>query len=192
VRLIRTAFVLLAFFCYSSASNANGIDLRLSSDAAELTFLSESSTFGYGGADIGFGVFFDDNDNLILNGNIIVSGSGLGNLPGLNFGVGIKAYAGTIDIIPSQTGGAVAIGVTGRYVIPGVVPMAVMVEAYVAPSVSSLADFDGVSEFRVGLEVEVTPSARAYVGYRDFEVDTNIKSGLKVDDAIHFGVRFSY
>ena len=191
MRLIRTAFALLAFFCYSSASNANGIDLRLSSDAAELTFLSESSTFGYGGADIGFGIFFDDDDNLILNGSIIVSGSGLGNLPGLNFGIGIKAYAGSIDVI-NQTGGAVAIGATGRYVIPGSVPTAILVEAYIAPSVSSLADFDGISEFRVGLEIEVTPSARAYIGYRDYEVDTNVAAGLKVDDAIHFGVRFSY
>lgn len=187
----KVLLVVLALFPFSNAV-ANGIDLRLSSDAAEFTLLTESSSFGYGGADVGIGVFFDDNDNVIVNGSIIVSGTGLGNLPGLNFGVGVKAYVGTLDLI-DETGGALAIGATGRYVFPGPTPMAVLVEAFVAPSVSSLADFEGVTEFRVGLEIEVTPSARAYIGYRDFEVDTDlISAGITLDDEIHFGVRFSY
>lgn len=182
--------VLLVMTPFSNAM-ANGIDFRVGGDAAELTFLSESSTFGYGGADIGVGVFFDDADNLIVSGSIIVSGNSLGNVQGLNFGVGVKAFAGSIDLL-SDTGAAIALGVAGRYVFPGPTPLAIMFEAYAAPSVSSLADFDGIAEYRAAFEMEVTPSARAYVGYRNMELDTNTAAGIQLDDDLHFGVRFSF
>lgn len=185
--------VLLIALVLSPFSNvmANGLDLRLSSDAAELTLLTDSSTFGYGGADVGVGAFFDDDDNVLFNGSIIVSGSSVGNIKALYFGVGVKAYIGTIDAV-NDTGAALAIGASGRYVFPGITPLAVLAEAFVAPSVSNLGDFDGVSEFRVGLEVEVTPSARAYIGYRNLDVDSNTGPEFELDNSIHFGVRFSY
>jgi len=185
--------VLLIVLVLSPFSNvaANGLDLRLSKDAAELTLLTDSSTFGYGGADVGVGVILDDNDNVIFNGSIIVSGSSVGEIKALHFGVGVKAYVGRIDVV-NDTGGALSIGATGRYVFPGTTPLAILVEAFVAPSVSSLGDFDGVSEFRFGVEAEVTPSARAYIGYRNLDVDTNAGPEFEIDNAINFGVRFSY
>ena len=170
---------------------ANGIDFRAGSDAADFTFLTESSSFGYGGADVGIGVFFDDSDNLIANSSILVSGSSLADIQALQFGIGVKAYLGTIDVI-NQTGAALAIGATGRFTFPGPTPLAVVAEAFVAPSVSSLGDFDGLSEFRIALEIEVTPSARAYVGYRDFDLEIGSGIEIRLDDAVHFGVRFSF
>lgn len=191
--MFNKAFLVLVFLFPLSVVNANGIDFRLSSDTAELTFLSEASTFGYGGADIGFGGIVDDNSNFLIHASILVSGSGAADIQALQFGVGVKAYAGSIDLGPTdETGGALAIGAKGRYVFPGPTPLAVLVEAYIAPSVASFGDFDGVTEVRAGLEMEVTPSARAYVGYRILDIDTNVISGIELDDSIHFGVRFSY
>ena len=190
IMLKKVLLITSALFSFSNVS-ANGLDLRLSSDAAELTLLTDSSTFGYGGADVGVGIVFDDNDNVIFNSSIVVSGSSVGNIKALHFGVGVKAYAGTLDVV-NDTGGALAIGAVGRYVFPGVTPLAILVEAFVAPSVSSLGDFDGITEFRVGLEAEVTPSARAYVGYRNFDVDTSAGLEFEIDDTVNFGVRFSF
>jgi len=81
-----------------------------------------------------------------------------------------------------------------RYVFPANTPLAILGEAFVAPSVTSFSNFDGISEYRVALELEVTPSARAYVGYRQLKVDLSNGTGpkYKLDDRAHVGVRFSF
>jgi len=125
--------------------------------------------------------------------------SGDGDVRGLHFGVGAKFYTGIIDFpspIDNQTGGALAIGGQVRYVFPGSTPFAILVEAFGAPDVTSFSDFKGLIEFRVALEMEITPSARAYIGYRTLEVE--MPGGLvdgddvELDDKGHIGVRFSF
>lgn len=178
---------------------ASGIDMRIGSKTAEFVYLTESATFGYGGADMGFGAFINEDDTVMGSGSILVSGSGDGDVRGLHFGVGAKVYAGIIDF-PSPTenqgGGAVAIGGQVRYVFPGKTPLAILVEGFGAPDVTSASDFKGVKEIRFALELEVTPSARAYVGYRSLKVELSngiVKDDeIELDDAGHIGVRFSF
>lgn len=191
-RMFYRTIVLLAGLLASSMTYANGVDFRISSETAELTLLSEASTFGYGGADIGIGVFIDEIDDVIASGSMLVSGTSTGDVRAMQFGVGVKAFLGSIDA-SNETGGALAIGIRGRYVFPGQNPLAVVAEAFVAPGVTSLVDFQGVTEMRLGIEMEVSPSARAYVGYHALDIETE-KSlvDLTLDDTVHFGVRFSY
>jgi hypothetical protein len=197
--LRKTIIIILATFTFSNAS-ASGIDLRLGSETAELVYLTESATFGYGGADMGFGVFINEDDTLIGSGSILVSGSGDGDVRGLHFGVGAKVYAGIIDFpspLDNQSGGSLAIGGQIRYVFPGRTPLAILAEGFGAPDVTSASDFKGLREFRIALEMEITPSARAYIGYRSLEVELDQALGIKddeidVDDKGHIGVRFSF
>lgn len=174
---------------------ANAIDFRVGGDMAELTFLTQTSSFGYGGADIGFGVLFNEHNDFIANGSILVVGSSGGDLKALQFGVGAKAYGGVIkgpngdqDI----NGGAVAIGGGLRYVFSSKMPVAVLGEIFFAPEVTSISEFDGLLEYRLGLELEITPSARAYIGYRKLEVKFNSSVHYDVDDSAHVGVRFEF
>jgi len=177
------------------ALNAQGgaLDLMLNSEMAELVYLTENSTFGYGGADIGLGVLTNENNDLFVNGSILVSGSGTGDVRALHFGVGGKLYAGELKLQPdNQDGGALAIGAMLRYVFPASTPLAVLAEGYWAPSVTSFSDFEGVSEFRVAVELEVTPSARAYIGYRKLVTVINNGTNYDVDDKADVGVRFAF
>lgn len=197
--MLRKALItILAVFPFASAS-AGGLDLRLGSETAEFVYLTESATFGYGGADMGFGAFLNEDDSVIGTGFILVSGSGDGDVRGLHFGVGAKLYAGVLEFpspIDNQSGGAIAIGAQIRYVFPGRAPIALLAEGFYAPDVTSISDFKGVSEIRVGLELEVTPSARAYIGWRtmEFELSPGIipKNERELDDKGHIGVRFSF
>jgi hypothetical protein len=187
---------LCAGLCFSVVAlnaQAGALDLKLNSKMAELLYLTENATFGYGGADIGMGLLSNENNDLFLNGSILVSGSGTGDMRALHFGVGGKLYAGRLKMKPENLeGGGVAIGAMVRYVFPASTPLALLAEGYYAPPVTSFSDFDGIREFRIAVELEVTPSARAYIGYR--KLRTVLDSGAKyeVDDNAHVGVRFAF
>ena len=194
--MIRKALIITTLLLPVSNALAGALDFRVGKDAAELTFFTQTSSFGYGGADIGFGALINEHNDVMANGSILVTGSSTGDVKGLHFGVGAKAYVGTLDGPSSVSidvdGGAVAIGGQLRYVFPGSTPFAVLGEACFAPEVTSISEFDGLLEYRVALELEVTPSARAYVGYRMMEVTYDSNVDYEVDDAAHIGVRFEF
>lgn len=193
--MLRKALIITATLMPFQDVIAGAIDFRVGSEMAELSFLTQASSFGYGGADIGFGALINEHNDVIINGSILVSGSSTGDVNGLHFGVGAKVYAGVIDGPNSDVdidGAAVAIGARVRYVFSSSAPIAILGEAYFAPEVTSIAEFDGLLEYRLALELEITPSARAYIGYRNLEVTFNDRVDYEVDDAAHVGVRFEF
>jgi hypothetical protein len=175
---------------------AGAIDFSVARDMAEITFLTQTSSFGYGGADIGFGALVNQYNDVMANGSILVSGSSTGDVKGLHFGVGAKAYAGSLNGESDKVdvdGGAIAIGGRVRYIFPSSTPVAIVGEVFYAPEVTSISEFDGLMEYSLDLELEVTPSARAYVGYRKLEVSyNNNNNDYDVDDEAHIGVRFEF
>ncbi len=171
---------------------ARGFDLRLADETAEILYLTESSTFGYGGADIGMGFFFNEADDVSFSAAAMITGNGAGNNRSLKLGVGMKALFSAIDVIDEEVG-ALAIGGQIRYVIPSSTPIAFLVEGFVAPSIVSFSGAEQYTEYRVAIELEVTPSARAYVGYRNMEYDLeNYAVDYELDDDWHVGVRIEF
>jgi hypothetical protein len=197
--MLRKALIITTLLLPFNNVSAGAIDFRVGQDMAELTFFTQNASFGYGGADIGIGVLFNEYNDVIANGSILVSGSSAGDVKALHFGVGAKLYGGDIngpDNAPVDIqGGAVAIGGQVRYVFPGSTPFAVLGEVFYAPEVTSISEWDRLLEYRVALELEVTPSARAYIGYRMLEVKFNTQGSnvdYEVDDSANIGVRFEF
>lgn len=199
--MLRKALIIITLFFLFNFNNvsAGAIDFRVGQDMAELTFFTQNASFGYGGADIAIGALINEYNDVIVNGSILVSGSNMGDVKALHLGVGAKLYAGDINgpdnAIVDVQGGAIAIGGQVRYVFPGNAPLAILGEVFFAPEVTSISDFDRVQEYRISLELEVTPSARAYIGYRKLNVEfksfgTDID--YEVDDSAHFGIRFEF
>jgi len=174
----------------STSVHADGLDISLSDETANVVYLTDSGSFGYGGADIGFGLFFNEADDVVGHANILVTGNPRsGN--NFQFGVGAKAYAGTLDEADEDVA-AVGIGGVVRYVIPANTPMGIALEAYAAPSVTSFSDTDSLKEVMARFEIEVMPSARGYVGYRLLEPDMDDAGDVEIDDEIHLGIRFTF
>ena len=199
--MLRKALIFVLVMVPFSTALAGAIDFRLGSKVAEVAYMKQDATFGYGGADMGLGVFLNEDDALLATGSILVSGSSAGDVKGLHFGVGAKIYAGILDFpspAENQEGAALAIGAQMRYVFPGKQPFAFLIEGFGAPNVTSASDFKGIKEIRVAFELEVTPSARAYIGFRSLEVELSdglpgLKDNdLELDDKGHVGVRFAF
>ncbi|MDH5613279.1 MAG: YfaZ family protein [Gammaproteobacteria bacterium] len=197
--MLRKALIFILAIAPLSTASAAAIDFRLGGKMAEVMYKTQDASFGYGGADMGLGLFINENDDLLVSGSILVSGSSQGDVRGLHFGVGAKIYAGILDFpspVDNQNGGALAIGAQVRYVFPGKMPIAILLEGFGAPNVTSVSDFKGIKEIRLALEIEITPSARAYIGYRSLEVDLSnglVKDNtIELDDRGHVGVRFAF
>ncbi len=190
--MLNRIIAILAMAVVFNQAQAKGLDLRLSDKTAELIYLTESSTFGYGGADMGLGFFYNDADDVMFSASMMVTGHGAGNNRALKFGVGVKLLGAELDE-PDLTAAALAVGGQIRYVFPSTTPFALLAEGFISPDITSFSDAEQMLEYRFALELEVTPSARAYLGYRKIEFDmTNGLKDYEMDDEVHLGVRLAF
>ncbi len=192
--MIKKIALLLPFTFLTSQVDARSIDLKLADEMAEINYLTQSSTFGYGGTDVGLGLLFTENDDYQFNGQMMVTGNAAGNNKQLQFGVGGKLTLVSLDAnnLIDEEFGALAIGGQIRYVIPSSTPIAFRASAFYAPSITSFSGADEYSEVSFSIELEVTPSARAYVGYRNMEYELENGPEIEVDDGGHFGIKIDF
>jgi NADPH-dependent 2,4-dienoyl-CoA reductase/sulfur reductase-like enzyme len=189
--LIAGLFGLLAV----NAAHARGLDITIGNEAAQITYLYESyGQIGIGGTDLGMGLFFNENDDVILNGGVLVTGNSLGQNRAFQAGVGVKAFAGVLDVDTDEdTVSAICIGGKMAYILPSRTPLSISLEAYVAPRVTAFGDNERVAEAVFRFEVEIAPTTRFFVGYRALEVEfENAPGEYEIDDSSHLGIRFSF
>jgi YfaZ precursor len=184
-----TSVLILVFASFQSS--AAGLEFRVANESAEVLYLYKSSTFGYGGSDVSWGYYFNENDDIMLSGSFLISGNGAGSKRALQFGVGVKAFL--VDVANADVqGGGLGIGGLFRYVFSSSTPVAVLVEAYTVPTITGFGDTDGFTETRFALELEVSPSARAYIGYKTVTLQDDNKTEYEIDDTAHIGIRLSF
>lgn len=188
LRKLSVVFTLLAI---SSQTHARGIDIKLADEMAELTYLTESSTFGYGGSDIDLGVFFNEADDVQINGQMMITGNPAGNNKAFQFGIGGKLMFASLELADEEVA-ALAIAGQLRYVIPSSTPVAFLAGIYFAPGITSFSSADQYTEYNFSVELEVTPSARAYIGYRYMEFEFENNAEYELDDGAHFGIKFDF
>ncbi|VAW66160.1 hypothetical protein MNBD_GAMMA09-3433 [hydrothermal vent metagenome] len=189
--MLKKLTIAIALLTINSQASARGIDFKLAEEMVELTYLTESSTFGYGGADVGFGAFFNENDDYQFNAEAMILGNPSGNNKALQLGIGGKIMYTSFDKINDEAG-ALAIAGKIRYVIPSSTPVAFLVAFYYAPGITSFSNAESFREYRLAVEVEITPSARAYLGYRNMEYEFAGNFKYELDDSAHVGVKFDF
>lgn len=188
--MIKRCVAALTIALCSTSAHANGFDISLSDETANVVYLTDSGSFGYGGADIGFGLFWNENDDVVGHANILVtSNPQSGN--NFQFGIGAKGYLGNLDVSDEDVA-AIGIGGLIRYVIPSATPMGISIEGYIAPDVTSFSDTEEVREVSARFEIEVMPSTRGYIGYRWLEPEMETAGDVEIDDEIHLGIRFIF
>jgi hypothetical protein len=174
-----------------SQVQANGIEIALSSETAQFTVRSDSSLIGLGGADLDFGLFFNDDNDIVGQISLMQSRQASEGAP-LTLGIGMRAYVGHLDV-SSQNILALGIGGEIRYTIPGVMPMATYLQANYAPKITSFSDTKSVADLLLGFQIEILPQTIAFAGIRRLEIDTKTVKNFDVDDnSLHVGVRLTF
>lgn len=186
---------------------AAGIDIRLGDEAAQFEYLLDSdSQIGIGGADIGAALFFNENDDIAASLGALVSGSSAGKNRALQFGAGARLYVASLErdpvtitngtqVVTDDDDNIAALGIGGKasYIFPAHTPMAVSLELYYAPDITSFGDNQNIFDAQARFELEIAPSTRMYVGYRKLEAELKTSGADYVlDESGHIGVRFSF
>lgn len=177
----------------ASMAQASGFDVQLSGETAQFNFRSDSSTLGYGGADINAGFFYNEDNDFVLNAGVKATGSPASEQP-ITFGVGAQAYLMSIDGGVGSDASVQAVGVGGevKFHLPGRMPMAVAGEVYVAPAITTFGDGDGMLDANVRFEIEVMPGTVGYIGARSFQVEPDGGGDdYELDESVHFGFRMT-
>lgn len=169
---------------------AAGLDISLGDESAEFDYLIDSGSLGYGGADIGFGFFYNENDDVLFNAGLMVVGN-LGARKDIALGVGAKAYYAKLEHY-NEDPAAVAIGGQFRYIIPSRTPVGFILELYMAPGITAFGETEKFQEFNARVELEILPSTRGYIGYREIEVEMEGTQEIELDDSFHVGVRLQF
>lgn len=185
--------VLLCIFAISlnQQVQANDFEASLSSETAQFTFRSDSSLIGWGGADLGFGLFYNEASDFVFQGELLQSRPPSSTNP-LTLGVGVKAYVGRIDISGEEI---FALGIGGeiKYTIAGVMPMAIYWRGYMAPEITSFSETKEITDSVFGFQIEVLPQTTAFIGVRHLEIDTDTFNDYQMDDdELHLGVRLTF
>ena len=179
LRFITFGWLLLALL---PTANASDFEAALSKETAQFTFRSDSSLIGWGGADLGLGLFYNEDSDFVGQFGLLQMRQASPQNP-LTFGVGVKAYLGQLDD-PDADVLALGIGGQVRYTIAGTMPMAIYLDAIYAPEITSFSDTEGVIDYRFGFQIEALPHLEFELdGQNDYEAD---------DDNIHFGVRLTF
>lgn len=170
---------------------ANDFEAALSSKTAQFTFRSDSSLIGWGGADLGLGLFYNEASDFVIQAELMQSRPPTSTSP-LTLGVGVKAYAGRIDVNGEEI---FALGIGGeiKYTIAGTMPMAIYLRGYLAPEITSFAETKEITDYVLGFQIEVLPQTTAFVGVRHLEIDTDTFNDYQMDDdKLHMGVRLTF
>ena len=191
MKTLRIIIIGLACGGYINHLQANDFEVALSSETAQFTFRSDSSLIGWGGADLGFSLFYNELDDVLGQVSLMQSRPPSKQNP-LTFGVGVKAYLGQLDINGDNVLG-LGIGGEIRYTFAGVTPMAIYLSGHMAPDITSFSDTEEIREFQLGLQIEVLPQTIAFIGIRNIEIDTINVTGYELDDdKVHVGVRLTF
>ncbi len=188
-KIIRPFIALL--FLIPVVVEANDFEAALSSETAQFTFHSDSSLIGWGGGELGFGVFYNNDSDFVGQVSIMQRRQASQDAP-LTLGVGVMTYLGMLDD-DEQDIFAVAISGEVRYTFPGVMPMSLYLTGHYAPKITSFADAEEILDTNLGFQIEVLPQTIAFVGLRSFKVDANNGKSYDIDDdRLHIGVRLTF
>jgi len=183
--------LLAAVLALPTLASANDLEAALTSETAQFTLRSDSSIIGWGGAELGVGFFYNNNDDYVAQLSLLQRRQASKKTP-VTLGVGVKTYLGDIKT-PKLGIFAIAIGGEVRYTIPGVMPMSVYLTGHYAPKITSFSDTDGVIDTNLGFQIEVLPQTVAFVGYRNLKVDLKNNNSYDMDDnRVHVGVRLTF
>ena len=179
--------VLVTALFASNVASAAEFNLQLGSDTARFMYLTEAFGQDFGRLELEAGFLYNENDDSLFNAGLLVRGESV-SVP-LIVSIGARAYVAEVGIYDV---GAIAIGGDlllspdswGGFGLGGFF--------YLAPGGVAFGDTEGLTEYGVYANFQVTPQARMAVGYKEINVEITNASDVELDKGAYFGLTISF
>ncbi|MEX0732361.1 MAG: YfaZ family outer membrane protein [Aquisalimonadaceae bacterium] len=189
--LRRCAIAAMLFAATTAASQASELEFAVSDEMAEVLAAGRTSPDASQNSRFGGGILFNDEDDLMGTLFLQVNNRGSGRWQPVTFGVGAKAYVADLDRA-DKTVGALGLGGDIGIGIPAGIPMSIILQGYLSPTITTSGNAKRVTDVMVRLEAEVTRGAHAFLGYRRIKVHSNEFRDTLIDDGPHAGIRLQF
>ncbi|WP_305045203.1 YfaZ family outer membrane protein [Geoalkalibacter sp.] len=183
--ILRILLVLALCFTATLAA-ADSIDIGFNDESFQLTYERPLTRDDYGST-LANARFLYNGDESTTLGSLGLDFVGMpGNAPGLELGVGTKAYAGSADHSTDFIN--LALGLRGAYAPPQLWGLGLAGRLYYAPKIFSFRDSERLLESEVRLTYAVLPKVKLYVGYQNLRLkEDRRKENWTIDDALRIG-----
>ncbi len=189
------ATVLLMLFAAAVQAQAPGreVEINLHDDAAEVVlYFPAADEMYFEPAEMGVGAFFNDENDAVVTGILHVMGPPADGFSPLQFGAGGKGFLMHLDEPDTSTVAALTLGFSSRLTLPSHVPQALTARVHLAPNITSFGKAERVLEAVLRYELNFTPLASAFIGYRSLRVRLEDEPTHTLDRSLHIGVRIAY
>lgn len=191
MRKLLSVVALIGAF-YTTSAQATGADLSFSNESANIEIFGPMGAFIERGGLTSFGVLYNELDDLVGHVKLVAVGTQINAQVPYQLSFGLKGYFGEISD-PSIEVGALAIGGAVNIQYPfGYNPIDINVEAFFTPGITTFGDTASVIEISTRLSLEIVPQAKAFVGYRMFDIEDDSNVNWEIDDNVHFGIRLQF
>ncbi len=170
------------------AVHAASLELTLNDDVAQFLVTSTGNRWGMDNTQVGGGILFNENDDLLGTVRLLSTNR---VSPSLRFAVGVQGYLGDLDRI-NETASAIAVGGNVGIGLAAQIPVSLVLEGWVAPSILSFGDTEKTKEWSARIEAAISRQAAVFFGYRKLEIEVENRGDYELDDSANFGVRLTF
>lgn len=174
----------------AQAQAQTAVDLSLSADSIRLG-LSQENNYSGESQILGAEVIHTDKKGNFFSGFGSIARLGFEAAPNLDVGLKVKGFYLDPDKGGNDGYGAM-LGAFGRYWIQTEAPIALTGEFLIAPSILTGGKIDNARELNLRAEVQILPTAIAYIGYRKIEMDISSGGTYQFEDTAHIGIKLAF
>ena len=190
-RIILLVTALFAGNVASNAASAAEINVQLGSDTARFMYLTEAFGQDFGRLELEAGFLYHENNDTLFNVGLLVRGESVSvplivSIGGRVYYSNISTNTGTYNVAAIAIGGDLLLTPEswGGFGIGGFF--------YTAPGVVSFADAEGLTEYGVYANFQITPQARMAIGYKEITAEIDSQPDYEFDKAAYFGLNISF
>lgn len=163
--------------------------------AGEIALSDESVDLGYiqslarSGTEVGFGIFWDENRDLVLTGNYYVEAERL-RFDRLTFKFGPVGYAAMLSAENTDVF-SIAVGAEVKFELLPRQGVEIVAEVAYAPDILTFGAADKLWDVTGRVQMPLTDRITGFAGYRQFEIDL-LQGTAELEEGLHLGIRYRF
>lgn len=179
--------LLVTALLMGSVASAEEVNIQLGSDTARFMYLTEAFGQDFGRLELEAGFLYNQNGDSLVNAGLLVRGESI-SVP-MIVSIGARAYVAKVD---TYNIGALAIGGDLLLVPETWGGLGAGIYYYTAPGVVAFSDAEGLSEYGVYVNFQITPQARISLGYQKIDVSIKNVADVTLDKGAYFGLNLNF